>query len=161
MEALASGEELTLAGMETVFARHPTGDRSRWSEREWAVIDDFQRAYLRNVQRDEAFALDDTLCMFARGGWPLDDLFAQVDAWPTDRLVEQLSRDWSTAWGYEIWITPFWDDEDVPWRFWTRPALYERFLDCGADSRTAPDIARRAYDLATVIDDRRPWEASR
>lgn len=159
LESLAAGAVPATAGIEVTLRRFPTGDASRWSPEEWSVIDRFQRAWLdANDYPDGAF-LDDVVCMFALAAFPLDDLFAQLEAWPDARLAERLWNDWC-AWGHRprIWISTFWENPNPGQgrlRGWyTSDALFTRMHDLAFDPATPKTLASRARAVAELILDR-------
>jgi len=159
LEIIASGDEMNWASYGYVLSRYPTGDKSRWSPDEWSVLDDFQRQYMLNFPYMEWDFLDDALCMFARAGWPVADLFAQIDQWPTDRLVAQLADDWHVPNFDAIIIAPEWEDAKIPWRFWTRRALFERLFLYGMNPATPRPLAEKALHVAACIDHESQWDA--
>ncbi len=159
LEMIASGLDVPPHGIETVLSRYPTGDASRWSAEEWSVIDDFQRLCLHHFPFDTVSTLDDVFCMFALGGWCAEEIGAQIDALPTDRLVEHLHRDWDMGCTVEIRLCAFWPDESLPWIFWTRRALFERFFLYGMRAGTPRPLAEKALALAGCIDAESQWDA--
>jgi len=116
-------------GIEVTLNRYPTGRKELWSEAQWNVLDQFQRAFLHAVcasdldKRNgvvEYINLDDVLCMFALAGWKVEDLFEQVLALPPDVLIPKLYRDWCERSIYPtVWVTSFWSKGHDPLGFWT------------------------------------------
>ena len=153
LEVLAMDEEAATVGLEVSLKRFPTGKRENWTAEEWDVLDRFQRAYLdRELGRDKDY-LDDAVCMFGIAGWPLDDLFAQIAACPTDVLVRRFHHDWCTG-RPSIWVTAFWEDAEAKvLSLYASDALHGRFLDLALDETTAQDLAEKALAVAQVIED--------
>ena len=113
LEILAAGEDVCNTALEVSLRRFATGKPENWSPHEWAVLDRFQRTYLhQQIDSGEHF-LDDVICMFALGGWPLAELLLQVASVSDRELAQRLWRDWCSwsATGQEdVWITAFWDE---------------------------------------------------
>lgn len=158
LEVLAYGEDPSSAGPEVSLNRFPTGDHAQWTDAEWDVLDRFQRAYLaRAVQQDAEF-LDDTLCMFGIAGWPLDDLFAQVAAFPDEVLARRFWNDWCRG-RPSIWIDAFWEGggNTEAFAFYTSREMYERMERLALAEGTAPELAEKAMDVASVIHANADW----
>lgn len=153
LEVLAAGEYPATVGLEVSLSRFPTGEKHRWSEAQWSVLDRFQRQYLHHYALTSDEFLDDALCMFGNANWPLDDLFAQVAAWPDELLAERLWRDWCQGGNHSIWLTAFWTVEGSKraYAFYTSLALGERMTDLGLDPATPPALADEALAVADVI----------
>lgn len=150
-DAMASGEDPASVGVEVSLSRFPTGDRTRWSDEEWAAIERFRVAYLDCAATPGDAYLDDALCTFGSAGWNVEDLFAQVFAWPTDRLATRLWADWAEHGRPSVWINAFWPDGAVPMRFYASEALHDRMVAFGMDERADPKTAERALAVADVI----------
>jgi hypothetical protein len=166
LETLATGGEANYTGLEVTLKRFDTGNPEHWSAKQWAVLDRFQRTYLKrkieatnddlnNVLHDN---LDDVLCMFRLGGWPLEDLLDQVASMPDAELAQRLWQDWCSGGrppGNEsIWITTFWEgaDNTAMFDFYTSPILYERMAALALAEDTEPELAARALAVASVIE---------
>lgn len=152
-EVLAVGQEPSHTGIEVTLDRFPTGTPSPWTDAQWQVIDRFQRAFLAREIAEGTESLDAVLCMFANGGWPLDDLFAQLRATPDATLVERLSRAWCNGTPY-IWLTAFWPKavEQQVLAHYTSPAMSDRFETIIMSDTTAPDIMEQALVLFDLIE---------
>lgn len=149
LEILVAGEDPASVGIEVVFSRYPTGIPGEWTPAQWAVLDAFQSAFLP-IPRDDA--LDDVLCMFANGGWPLDSLQEQVFAFPDTLLIKRLWRDWQGHSQLNIWQTAFWNGPSSMWSFYISDRLYERVSGIALAHETDPILASKAMDLATAIE---------
>lgn len=157
LEVLAVDEDVARIAHEISLRRFDTGNRDNWSSAEWQVLDRFQRAYLaREVRRDTEF-LDDTICMFALAGWPMDSLLGQVASFSDAELAQRFWRDWC-SWSLpgreSIWITPFWDEPNgsTALKFYTSQTLYDRMERLALHDDTDPDIAAKASAVARVLE---------
>ncbi len=158
LEVLAAGDDPAMVGLEVSLNRFQTGVRENWSDAEWAVLNRFQRAYLeRSMSQGEDY-LDDILCMFGLAGWPLQELFDQVSAFPDELLVRRFHRDWCLG-RPTIWITAFWErsGNTAAFEFYTSRRMYERFEMLAFDPETNPDLAEKAMQVASVIVDFASW----
>lgn len=157
LEILACGEDPASVALEVSFSRFPTGERARWSEAQWKVLEEFRVTYLDYYDGfAEVNMLDDVLCMFGEAGWPLEPMMKQVLGWPDDVLVKRLWRDWA-SWGTghrSIWITAFWKDEAAARARWTSKELEARLLEIGMAEKTPRDIADKALILTEIVLDR-------
>lgn len=94
IEVLAMGEEPKNVGIEVSLSRFDTGNPSHWSDKQWSVLDRFQRQFLQSSSPSTGawryHTLDDIICMFTLGGWQLDDLLSQVMSMADEQLVERL-----------------------------------------------------------------------
>lgn len=155
LEILAADDCVANVGTEVSLKRFETGNPENWTEDEWRVLDAFQRTYLeREIERTEEY-LDDTICMFALGGWSVDDLFAQVLNSPDDVLARRFWHDWCSFPGPgSIWITAFWEGSGgtAAFSYYTSEALYVRMSALGLNEETAPELAGKALDVAGVIE---------
>lgn len=164
LEILAMGRPVSEISLEVSLARFETGNPDNWSKAQWAVLDRFQRLYLsRAMNRGEASSiylsgdrLDDVLCMFRLGGWPLDRLLEQLAAMPDALLAARLWHDWceGTPPGREaVWITSFWSDADMAEvRTWyTSPLLLARMEALALADGTPSRLAEQALAVAEVI----------
>lgn len=153
---MAAGEDVATCALEVSLGRFETGNPSNWSAKEWAVLDRFQRLFLQYHTVNTKEYIDDVICMFALGGWKLDDLLRQVEAVPSEHLAACLWYDWAgrCASGMEnIWITAFWEREDAArmLAFYTSDALYEKMEVLALDDRTDPALADKASAVASII----------
>lgn len=156
LEILAADEDVATCALEVSLGRFETGNRSNWSAKEWAVLDRFQRMFLQHRIENGSDELDSVLCMFKRGGWPLDALMAQLKAAPSEALALRLWRDWRSwqAPGMErIGLTPFWEsnETEVMLEFYTSDALYEKMEALALDDGTDPQIAAKASAVASMM----------
>lgn len=157
LEILATGEDVSSTGFEVSLNRFQTGNRANWSKRQWSVLDRFQRAFLdREIRRPNEF-LDDFVCMFGLAGWPLDDLLGQLEAASDEELALRFWNDWvrDRAPGREdIWITAFWEgsENSTVFEFYTSKKLHNRMTALALDDRTDPQLASKAFAVASVIE---------
>ncbi|MDU8943849.1 hypothetical protein [Ovoidimarina sediminis] len=157
LEVLAvGGDAPATVGIEVSLNRYQTGRRENWSKAEWAVLDRFQRLYLRRTVAGTEPFLDDILCMFGIAGWPLDDLFAQVLEAPDEILIPRLWDDWCIG-RPQIWLTEFWEGggNSAAYDFYTSDAIYDRAVAFGLDESAPAALARKARDVASVIESAR------
>ena len=157
LEVLASGEDASPIGLEVSLNRFATGDASNWSQQQWSVLDRFQRRFLERALRSASpNPLDDVLCMFRLGGWPLDDLLRQLAEVRDEPLIERLWRDWcEVAPGHAaISITPFWEapDRGALFGFYTSPELHDRMVTVALADDVDPVLAEKAAAVASVIE---------
>lgn len=153
LEILAVGEDVSAIALEISLNRFPTGDKSRWSDRQWEVLDRFRRLYLEKAVLSDRDDLDGVICMFGAAGWPLEALFAQVLSFDDDVLVEKLWMDWRAGCSFSIWITAFWEKDKLNqvMSFYTARPLYERMLSYGMAEDTPKELSNKALDLADTI----------
>lgn len=158
LEVLAAGEDPASVGMEVSLDRYPTGDADRWRAEEWAVLEDFRRLYLQRCLDGGPEMLDDVLCMFHRGGWPLPALLEQVAAAPDAALAERLWRDWCFG-RPAIWIDAFWEGggNSAVWDFYTSRALYERMARLAFGPAAPEVLAQKALEVAALIERDADW----
>lgn len=155
LEVIALGEEPYVVGIELSLSPFDTGNPGHWSAAQWSVLDRFQRLFLNTVT-SRHHALDDILCMFRRGGWPLEDLLAQVTAMADEEIVERLWRDWCgeyDAYG-SISTTSFWekDEQRRIMDFYRSGTLRDRFESVALSDSAGADIAAKASDLVNAIE---------
>lgn len=156
LEVLAVGEEPSAVALELSLGRYETGVRDRWTPERWRVLDRFQRLWLqRAILPSDRVFLDDALCMFARGGWPLEDLLAQVAAAPDDALALRFWNDWcDVPPGREsVWITPFWDEPQRSrvFGFYTSEDMRRRMERLVLAEDAEPALAAKASMVESVI----------
>lgn len=160
MEILATGEEVSPIALELSLNRFDTGNPANWFGTEWAVLDTFQRTYLHRAtlhppsfDRDPHASLDDILCMFRLGGWPLQTLLDQVAAAPDAVLAQRLWQDWYAGVAPDIWITKFWPTTDARRvrEFYTSLELYGRMEALALDDRVDPPLATKAAAVADLM----------
>lgn len=157
LEILAAGKDPAPVGIEVSLNRYKTGNRANWSDKEWDVLDRFQRQFLRLKVAAGNDTLDDVLCMFRLAGWPLTDMLNQVASMPTPLLAERLWRDWCAGCvpGREgVWITAFWEspDNSRAFEFYTSSAMYERFASLALSDEADSDLAEKAMAVAAIIE---------
>lgn len=162
LEILAAGEDVSNTGLEVSFCRFETGNPKNWSAKEWAVLDRFQRTYLhQHIIEGGQYLLDDVICMFRRGGWPLADLLHQVASVSDKELALRLWHDWCSwcAPGNDrIWITAFWDEPDKStiFEFYSSREIYRR-MEALALSDADADLAAKASAVVSVIEASAAW----
>jgi hypothetical protein len=159
LEILAAGEDVASVGLEVSLSRFPTGRRERWSAQEWSLLDRFQRQYLEHYAQHGTEFLDTALCMFGNAGWPLASLIEQILAWPDERIVERLWRDWCQAPPGQIWLTAFWESggNEQAFAFYTSRVLYDRMAAFGLADATPRELADKALAVADVISAHAEW----
>ena len=162
LEVLAFGEDPASVGLEVSLNRFQTGVCENWNAAEWEVLDRFQRAYLVRGMSQGEDNLDDILCMFGIAGWPLQDLFDQVSAFPDEVLVRRFHRDWCFG-RPSIWITSFWEGggNSAAFEFYTSRQLYERIERLALDPGTERELAEMAMRVASVIESFASWAQSK
>ena len=152
LEVLASGEEPSSSiGIEVSLSRFATGDKKNWSEQEWAILDKFQRLFFTHFETVYDDCLDDIVCMFSIGGWSTESLFDQLYKLPIEKLVNYLWRDWCSYPNPNIWITPFWDNESIPWQFYTSDKLLDKITEYALNSKTPPELSEKAMAVSDLI----------
>lgn len=164
LEILAAGQPVSEISLEISLSRFATGHPDNWSAAQWAVLDRFQRLYLRRaMNRGEASAiyrsgdrLDAVLCMFRLGGWPFDTLLDQLAVMPDALLAERLWRDWceGSRPGCEaVEITTFWPEEDreAICAWYASPALRARMEALAMADDTPAELAEQALAVVEVI----------
>lgn len=157
LEILASGEDASVTALEVSLKRFDTGNPEEWSSEEWAVLDRFQRKFLRHKIESGHDALDDVVCMFKLAGWPLDSLLKQVASMPNAVLTQRLWRDWCAGCvpGREsVWITAFWEgsDNSTVFDFYTSPEISGRIQALAFADDTEAELAAKAMAVASVIE---------
>lgn len=155
----AENEEAFGLGEIGALSRFSTGAAENWKEEQWAVLDRFQRAYLDREMRREVAFIDNVLCMFGIGGWPLDDLFAQVASYPDEVLARRLWWDWCHMSRFSIPINPFWEGggNTAAFSFYTSRVLYDRMVALMIGEGTSPDVIENAANVARVIEANADW----
>ena len=160
LEVLAAGGEVSNTGIELVLARFETGKADQWNPDQWSVLDRFQRQYLRagsvTAESWPRPTLDDVLCMFRRGGWPLDGLLSQAEELPDPALAERLWQDWCDyrSAGGTIDLSPFWrnSERDIVYGFYTSEGLRSRMEALALAGSTPTALAEKASILVDVIE---------
>jgi hypothetical protein len=160
LEVIAMGEELDVCGIELTFSCFDTGNPSHWSDKQWSVLDRFQRRFLQSSSPSTGVwswnSLDEILCMFTLGGWQLDDLLSQVMSMADDQLVERLYHDWCGTFGDygKIDITEFWEKPDKArvQEFYTSEQLRQRLEMIALSDSVDAEIAAKASAVVSVID---------
>lgn len=155
LEILACGEDASRAAIEVSLNRFQTGNPARWTEKQWSVLDRFQRQFLSAGNREDA-ELDDMLCMFRLAGWQLTDLLSQVDAMPPEWLARQLWHGWCAhrvPGREDVWVTAFWEGSDptTVYDYYTSSSLYDRMVALALNETTDPEVAEKATCVADVI----------
>lgn len=155
LEGLASGDPSFPPNYELALSRFPIGDATRWTTEQWLVLERFRTGYLDQFMPGGLRCLDDVLCLFALGHWPLDDLIDQVIGWPAERLLPVLADDWSlhepsTPGSFPL--SPFWSDPAEPWRCWLDGRLEERFDAIVATSEADSEMHRTINGLRATIE---------
>lgn len=160
LEVLAAGEEPKNVGIEVSLSRFDTGNPSHWSERQWSVLDRFQRQFLQSRCPSTGVwcnnYIDETICMFKQGGWQLDDLLSQVMSMTSEQLAEQLWRDWCCEFGGygEIAISAFWGKPDKArmQQFYRSEDLRQKLETLALSENADAEIAAKASTLVSVIE---------
>lgn len=165
LEILAASGDVCTFSLEVTLGRFDTGNPASWSPEQWNVLDRFQRAYLRRAIEDGPDCIDDVLCMFRLGGWPLIGLLDQLAAMPTATLAERFWKDWCKdhAVGREsVWITAFWEgaDNSAVYEFYTSPESHHRFSALALAEGTDSEVQKWAFAVATVIENEANWITS-
>ncbi|OHC99867.1 MAG: hypothetical protein A2885_05195 [Sphingopyxis sp. RIFCSPHIGHO2_01_FULL_65_24] len=156
LEILAAAEDVSQTALEVSLSRFDTGNPGNWSPHQWRVLDRFQRQYMLHSLDHGAACLDDVLCMFRLGGWPLQDLLDQVAAASDATLARRFWLDWANerAPGCEsIWITAFWEGNDgsIVFDFYTSPRMFERMETLALTDGTDVTLALKALEVASII----------
>lgn len=162
LEILATGEDVASVGLEVSLARFQTGNPDHWRASQWSVLDRFQRAYFLRAMTGDSAPIDDVLCMFGLGGWPVDGLVRQLDDMPTQILAERFWRDWceGASPGREaVWVTAFWGDgaNSATYDFYASRKLYDRLTAFGLAEDTPAELAEKALAVAMVIEKETEW----
>lgn len=160
IEVLAMGEEPKNVGIEVSLSRFDTGNPSHWSDKQWSVLDRFQRQFLQSSSPSTGawryHTLDDIICMFTLGGWQLDDLLSQVMSMADEQLVERLYQDWCGNFGDygKIDVTEFWEKPDKARvrEFYTSEQLRQRLETIALSDSVDAEIAAKASAVVSVID---------
>lgn len=157
LEILAAGDEPSSVGLEVSLSRFGTGNRANWTDKQWSVLDRFQREFLCLKIGHGNEPLDDLLCMFRLAGWPLGGLVEQVASMPTTVLTERLWQDWCAHHvpGREaIWVTAFWEspDSEAVFDFYTSAPLHERISSLGLSETGDTELAAKAMAVANIIE---------
>jgi len=157
LEVLAAGAGLNVTAFEVGLSRFDTGNPNSWSSDEWAVLDRFQRMYLRRHIAPTQEMLDDVICLFGLAGWSLESLLEQAASSSDAELAQRLWHDWCewTAPGMEsVWITPFWDGVGgkAVFDFYTSREMYDRMVALAFGADTDPELAAKALAVAGVIE---------
>lgn len=151
LEVLASGEDPSTTALEISLSRFRTGDANNWSEKEWEVLDQFQRLFLSKFDLRPDEYLDDILCMFASAGWPTEELFSQILSLPTDVLVAKLWNDWCNFANPNIWITTFWDSSVKAREFYLSEKMQKKVLDFAFADDTSAELTEKAMSIADLM----------
>jgi hypothetical protein len=160
LEVIAMGEDPSVIGIELALSRFDTGNPSHWSDKQWSVLDRFQRRFLQSSSPSTGAwcwnSLDEVLCMFTLGGWQLDDLLSQVMSMADDQLVERLYQDWCGTFGDygTIDVTEFWKKPDKARvrEFYTSEQLRQRLEMIALSDSVDAEIAAKASAVASVIE---------
>jgi hypothetical protein len=160
LEVIAMGEEPDVCGIELTLSRFDTGNPSHWSDKQWYVLDHFQRRFLQSSSPSTGAwcwnSLDEILCMFALGGWQLDDLLSQVMSMADVQLVERLYHDWCGTFGDygKIDVTEFWKKPDKARmrEFYTSEQLRQRLETLALSDSVDAEIAAKASAVVSVIE---------
>lgn len=95
--------------------------------------------------------------MFGLAGWSLKNLIAQIESASTEQLAERFWNDWCRGHvpGREaIWITAFWKSPHNAeiYDFYSSQALHERMSALALDGEADPELAAKAFAVASVIE---------
>ena len=160
LETIAYGEEPKVTGYELSLSIHDTGNEALWSSEQWSVLDQFQRQYLRHIVESTEVSsvpeLDEILCMFANGGWPLESLIEQILTMKHERLVERLWIDWCRE-VYEpgsISTTCFWEvrDKSTIDAFHRSPELKGAIGSVAQSAQADDDMKRKASTILETLE---------
>lgn len=160
LEVLAAGEEPKNVGIEVSLSRFDTGNPSQWSNKQWSVLDRFQRQFLQSSSPSHGVwrynSLDEVICMFTLGGWQLDDLLSQVMAMTDEQLLERLYQDWCGTFGDygKIDVTEFWEKPDKARvrEIYTSEQLRQRLETIALSDSLDAGIAAKASAVVSVIE---------
>lgn len=160
LDMLAVGEEPSMTGLAVTLSRFDSGNPQNWTSEQWSVLDAFQRSYLRWYIENGPDFLDEAVCMFRRGGWPLEGLLEQLLSVPDDVLAARLWRDWcNDGWHGAIWVTAFWEGKEngQMFEFYTSVELHNRMTALALSDHAAKDLAAKASDIVSVIEANADW----
>ncbi|MCG3269575.1 hypothetical protein [Yoonia sp. I 8.24] len=160
LEVLAAGEDLAgMSGIEVTFScRFQVGDRSRWSEKEWSVIEEFRLELLNNITLEDGFngSFEDAMLLFVLAGWEEQVLFDQLWQWDTEKLVQHMNQYWSIirhdgTIKRSPWISTFWPDKELARSFFLSSRMYDRLVAYGTAEDTPAPLAQQALEVADMI----------
>ena len=109
LQMIAEGEEVFEA--ETYLERFELAEDANWTEPQNDLIASFRIAYIDSFKgeaRGIEPMLDDVLCMFAKGGFDLVPIMAQIENWSTQNLIDRFWVDWCSWCSPGVWRTAFW-----------------------------------------------------
>ncbi|MFK4002675.1 hypothetical protein [Qipengyuania sp. NPDC077563] len=163
LEILACHCDVASVGPEVALQRFETGNPENWTGEEWDVLDRFQRLYLRlQLERSRPFnispqPLDEAMCMFAAGGWPVAKLVEQIDHAPDEVLAARFHYDWCECQRpgeASISISALWPDQKniEVWDYYVSPRLHDRMAALGLSETADPEIAGKAFRVASLIE---------
>lgn len=160
LDALAAEAWLDAAGLEVSLSWFETGNPDRWTLKQWAVLDRFQRLYLERCINGGAHRLDDVICMFRLSGWSLECLLAQVAASSAHCLIMRYWKDWceNTVAGREsICLTNFWQGHDrkTVFDFYCSNSMLDRATDLALADTVPERISRMASSVVHAIEQAR------
>ncbi|AHM04432.1 hypothetical protein roselon_02081 [Roseibacterium elongatum DSM 19469] len=152
LEILAAGDTCHNGLYERSLIRFPTGQKSLWSDRQWAVLDRFAGMMLeRGMQRRNGPDVFYELHMLAHGGWPIRDLIAKVMADPD--LPEALAYAWGCGLDICDSLGPNWPPGawDALHEAFITQELADRMLAYGLMDGLDPKLSDRALRAAEAI----------
>ena len=158
LEFMAAEEDICVSAFEVSLNRFENGNPKNWSADEWRVLDSFQRKYLQRAAETGPELLDDVICLFELGGWPLTDLLDQVSAMSDAVLAQCFWRDWCSgcAPGREgVRTSTFWTryvDSVAAHNFYTSQDMYDRMKALALADDTDPELAEKALVVAGIIE---------
>ena len=74
-----------------------------------------------------------------------------MSEWSTERLVKKLWNDWCKYPNPNIWITAFWEDEDIPRTFYMSDELIDRTTNYALDDNTPSELSEKAMSISDLI----------
>jgi len=154
LELSGEGEDLYSCGNEAAFRRFGFFSRTEWSSSERKLLEKFRLEFL-NLFRSAEFdwLLDEAVCMFHGGGWPLEDLFEQIYSWPTEDIVNRYWQDWNRE-GFDlIRVSYFWEKHERQnlLEMYCTAALEDRFIELAVADGIESELRFRAEIMAAVM----------
>ena len=139
-------------------SRFSVGDRSHWSDKEWAVIEEFRVEFLDNLPKPDGLetSFEDAMVMFVLAGWDAQVLFDQFWQRDTETIVLLLRLHWSMRQHdgtikRRPWISSWWPDEKLARSFFLSSRLYDRLVSYGTDTNTPEPLAKKSLGVADSI----------
>lgn len=154
LEVMAAGETPNANGIELSLNRFPTGDPKHWTSRQWQILESFRGKFLYEfgaLRAEHFHKLDDIICTFAIASWNLDSLFAQVEAWSDEILIDSLWTDWCAYPNPSLSLAAFWESplREAAWEWYTSPKLVKRVE--AAERQLPASLASKAAAILCEI----------